>query len=97
MALFKQVPLCEVCCANKATSFSRVTDPKDSNAITWKFVCLCTADAEQRYVPIDRFFANPAATTDWLAHLNEIAEMDWHSFMNMMTRFRRATDSFGML
>ncbi|MBX9661561.1 MAG: hypothetical protein K2X00_23625 [Nitrospiraceae bacterium] len=97
MAMFKQVPLCEVCCASEATSFSRVMDPENGNAVSWKFVCLCTADTEQRYVSIGRFFANPSATTDWLAHLDEIAEMDWHSFMSMMTRFRKATDSFGAL
>lgn len=97
MAQFRNVPMCEVCNANVATSFSLVSTRPTGGKPEWKFVCLCTDNAEERYVQIGRFFANPAATTDWLAHLHEIPEMDWHGFMDMVTRFRRATDSFNSL
>lgn len=43
------------------------------------------------------FFRSPAATVDWLAHMHEKAWMDWVDFMDMMYRFRHATNSYFQL
>ncbi len=85
--IWKKQPLCEVCGAEPATSFSWIKK-------TWKFCGVCTMDYEDYYIEFDRFFNSPAATVDWLAHMDEKKWMDWTAFMAMMARFRKATDSF---
>jgi hypothetical protein len=65
---------------------------KDENR--WMFVGDCETDSGTYPVGIDRFFHNPSATVDWMAHLTEKRWMNWKDFMEMMRRFRRETDSF---
>jgi len=86
--VWKKSPSCELCQKEPATSFSCVDG-------RWAFVGSCATNVETYYVQLNRFFASPASTVDWLAHLNEKKWMDWRSFMDMMRRFRTATDSFG--
>ena len=85
---WKIKPLCEVCRLEPATSFSFVDK-------RWVFVGNCTSDSERYYIEFKRLFRSPAATVDWLAHMHEKNWMDWDSFMDMLTRFRQATESFG--
>jgi hypothetical protein len=58
------------------------------------FCCECTSEKEVYYIEFHRFFASPAATVDWLAHMHEKSWMDWPDFMAMMHRFRAATASY---
>jgi hypothetical protein len=84
---WNKTPICEVCGKEPATSFSWIDGD-------WKFCGDCTADSEIYYVELRLFFHSPAATVDWLAHLAEKDWVDWRLFMDMMTRFREATESF---
>ena len=93
--MFKTKPICELCGKNEATSFSFFVDDSKSYSSNWKFVCECTADNERYAILIQRFFSNPSSTVDWMAHMHEKDWMDWNNFMDMMTRFRAATDSYG--
>ena len=95
--MFKKEPICEVCGRKEATSFSLIINNPDSFKGEWKFVCDCTTQSEDYYIPIENFFSRGAATVDWLAHMSEKPCMDWKSFMDMMYRFRDATDSYGAL
>lgn len=84
---FRKAPLCEKCGKAEAISFSLIKGK-------WMFTCMCTADNESYYIELDRFFRSPASTVDWLAHMSEKPWMDCHDFMEMMHRFRGATNSF---
>ena len=95
--MFKTKPMCEECGTNEATSFSFIGNNPESFEGNWKFVCECTIDNEDYYIPINSFFANPPAAVDWMAHMQEKSWMDWNNFMEMMNRFRKATNSFGAL
>ena len=95
--MFKVKPICEACGEKEAESFSFLPFDSDSSNGEWKFVCECTSESEHYYIPISNFFANPSATVDWMAHMNEKTWMDWSNFMNMMERFRKVTDSYGAL
>jgi hypothetical protein len=92
--MFNQKPICEVCRKKEATSFSFLTESSDFSKGDWKFVCDCTAADESYDISINRFFANAPSTVDWLAHMHEKTWMDWSNFMEMMCRFRKATNSF---
>ncbi len=92
---FKKIPQCEICNAEEASSFSCMS--ANSGKMTdWKFCGACTSEKEVYYIPIDGFFASPRSTVDWLAHMHE-KDMDWKSYMDMMRRFREATDSYNAL
>ncbi|MEY6434247.1 hypothetical protein ABC977_17790 [Thioalkalicoccus limnaeus] len=95
--MFKKKPICEVCGNNEATAFSFIVRDSDSFEGDWKFVCECTAEKEDYYILIQSFFSRPPAAVDWLAHMHEKSWMDWKNFMEMIYRFRSATDSFGAL
>lgn len=84
--MFKKEPMCEVCGAEPATSFSYFK--KDQS---WKLCGDCTSETEAYYVPFKDFFDNPGETVDWLAHLSEKGWVDWTTFMAMMRRLRGAT------
>ncbi len=88
---FTKTPKCEECGSNPATAFHYFHNSKN-----WKFCCGCAEDSTYR-VDFDRFFSSPASTVDWLAHLDEKNWKNWRSFMEMITRFRTETDSFGAM
>ncbi len=89
MKPFNKQPFCEVCLDEPATSFSWIGKK-------WTFTGDCTRTTEDYYILFEQFFKSPEATVDWLAHMNEKQWMDWPDFMNMMDRFRAATNSFGV-
>lgn len=94
--MFKKQPICEICNQHPATAFVGFRPSPESNVSGWQFSCACTTRPDEaRSFAIDKFFDNPAATVDKLAHLEETGTMDWHSFMEMMRRFRVATNSIG--
>lgn len=95
MSKFKKEPKCEKCCIEEATAFVCIDGKSPSGIGSWKFCCKCTSDEESYYIPIDNFFSHPAVTVDWLAHMHEKTWMNWNDFMDMITRFRKATNSFG--
>lgn len=95
MKRFKQAPLCEACGEKTAISFSYLSMP--GGARRWWFTCMCTSGHERYYILFSAFFKSPAATVDWLAHMNGKGWMDWGDFMSMMRRFRKATGSFHVL
>lgn len=86
---FDKTPICEVCNKEPATSFSYF-----QNRNKWLFCGQCTTKEEDYYIELRRFFNNPSATVDWLAHMQEKNWMNWPDFMDMMHRFRDATRSF---
>jgi len=86
--LFNKEPICEICNHNQATFFSQHGEGG------WKFTCETCENGERYFIVIRGFFKQPAATVDWLAHLNEKNWMDWTDFAEMMYRFRDATNSF---
>lgn len=88
--VFPRTPLCEVCGENPAMSFSCLNIREGK----WVFSCDCTVGKEEYYIPLGTFFESPAATVNWLAHLAEKSWIDWSSFMQMMKRFRAATNSY---
>jgi hypothetical protein len=92
---FPQEPLCEWCGEDTAYSFSYFKHQPPGRQ--WQFTCECTSDKETYYVEFDRFFSSPASTTDWLAHLHEKPWMNWKEFMDMIRRFRKATNSFNQI
>ncbi|MEY3786585.1 MAG: hypothetical protein RLZ75_792 [Pseudomonadota bacterium] len=94
--MFKIKPICEECGRSEASSFSfiRETEPFKGN---WKFICDCTANDEDYYIQINKFFSNPSASVDWMGHMQEKTWMNWQNFMEMMSRFRKATGSYGSL
>jgi len=87
--------MCEVCSKNEATSFSFILTDAESFQGDWKFACECTTENEKYYIQLKDFFANPSSSVDWMAHMHEKSWMDWNNFMEMMDRFRKATDSYG--
>ncbi len=93
---FKKIPKCEVCENEEASSFSCMAVAKNGDLTEWKFCGECTSDKEAYYMEFDRFFDSPTSTVDWLAHVHEKG-VDWKNFMDMMHRFREATDSYGAL
>lgn len=93
--MFKQKPVCEVCGKGEATAFVFIQNPVGSRKGKWKFACNCTTDAESYYILIEKIFKSPPATVDWLAHMSEKDWVEWNDFMEMMRRFRGATNSFG--
>lgn len=95
--MFKIKPMCEKCAENEATSFSLIITDAALSQGDWRFVCECTVENEGYFIPISSFFANPPAAVDWMAHMQEKSWMDWKNFMEMITRFRKATDSYGAL
>lgn len=86
--MFDKIPKCEACGQNEAISFSYFAEGMNDG--TWRYTCACTTDSETYFVMIKDFFATPAATVDWLAHLGEKTWMDWHDFNAMMCRLRDA-------
>lgn len=95
--MFKKKPMCEVCGEKEASSFSYFMTNPDAHQGEWKFVCGCTSNHENYYIQIKRFFADPPASVDWIAHMHEKSWMDWGNFMTMIYRFRKATNSFSTL
>lgn len=95
MSHFKTAPMCEECKTHEATSFTCILGESPPEKNHWRFTCDCTSERDDYYIQFDRFFANPPAVVDWMAHMHEKLWMDWSDFMEMMTRFRAATDSFG--
>ena len=93
--MFKQKPICEECGKNEATSFSFFPLDSDPMKGEWKFVCDCTIESEDYYIAIKDFLGNPQAAVNWMAHMNKKTWMGWNDFMNMITRFREATNCFG--
>lgn len=92
--MFKQTPKCEACGSEDATSFSYVGEPGKGR---WIFSGACTSETEVYYIEVANFFGHPAASVDWLAHIHEKGWVNWNDFMDMMVRFRQATDSFNAL
>ena len=97
MTLFKTTPTCEHCKTNDANSFVLFGRKDDLSNGKWKYLCGCTPDSEAYVIELDRFFSKPAATVDWLAHMHEKTWINWKDFMDMMTRFRKASESFHAL
>jgi hypothetical protein len=61
----------------------------------WLFVSTeADEDWNEYHFPIAGFFATPASTTEWLAHLSEKRWFDPKDFFEMIHRFRKATDSY---
>ena len=88
---FPREPVCEVCKKEGAYSFSFLSK---GDVPCWKFTGECTNGREEYYIVFEKFFNSPAATVDWLAHLQEKSWMDWQDFGLMFWRFRQATESF---
>lgn len=86
---FKTNPICEDCGNEPASAFTHA-----GRGSKWKFTGDCTSKHDAYYIEFDRFFKSPATTVDWLAHMGQKGWMDWKDFMAMMTRFRKATNSF---
>lgn len=86
---FPQPPICEECKEGTATSFSFNE--------RWRFTCDCTSDNEVYHIRFDHIFDSAPATVDWLAHMHEKNWMDWNDFIEMIYRFRKATNSFNWL
>ena len=64
----------------------------------WLFVSTkAPEDFNEYHFEITSFFASPAASVDWLAHLSGKAWFDAADFCAMMRRFRKATDSYGAI
>lgn len=97
--MFKKQPICEICSERHATVFVGFWSFSHTNMLRWKFVCTSCPDEpdEARSFSIDGFFSGPASTVDTLAHMHETGTMDWDSFMEMMRRFRSATNSFNSM
>jgi len=91
--MFPKIPICEVCNSQPAISFSFIDGGANPG---WKFTCSC-AEEEMYYITFESFFSAPPSMVDWLAHMNEKTWMNWMDFMNMMDRFREATQSYGRL
>jgi hypothetical protein len=89
--LFKKQPPCELLPDHSATHFS-------FRRGQWFFVSTQAPEDWNEYsFPINNFFASPASTIDWLAHLSEKDWFNAQDFCSMMHRFRKATDSYGVL
>ncbi len=86
---FPKQPVCEQCGQNTAMAFCYLGSEEG-----WKFCCHCTDNLDRYYVELDRFFKRAASSVDWLAHLQGKHWMDWNNFMDMMVRFRAATQSY---
>ena len=84
-----------MCKQKEATSFSWVRSDSPPHDGHWIFSCECTCRDDIYAILLDTFFASPSATVDWMAHMHEKSWMDWHDFMEMMTRFQTATGSMG--
>jgi protein-arginine kinase activator protein McsA len=98
MSIFKKKPLCEECGDNEATAFVFIPSIEgDHHQGSWKFCCTCTSEDERYDINIEHFFRSPACTVDWLAHTNGKRWVNWPDFMDMMSRFRHATDSYGSI
>jgi hypothetical protein len=91
---FPKPPICEICRKDPAISFSHFPPGSKGNAQGWLFTCMCTADTEDYYIKFDSIFSSPASTVDWLAHMHEKSWMNWPNFMDMVDRFREATQSY---
>ncbi len=95
--MFNKKPICEVCNKGEAVSFSFIEENPTTGEGYWKYCCNCTSEREKYYIRFENFFDSPASTIDWLAHMHEKTWMSWTDFMDMMNRFRKATNSFGAL
>jgi hypothetical protein len=85
---FKKTPACELLPEYPAAHFTHRRGK-------WLFVSTgAPEDANEYHLEIDDFFKSPASTVDWLAHLSGKDWFDAKDFCAMMTRFRRATDSY---
>lgn len=93
---FRATPQCEACGKEEATSFSCMSLTNDKMT-DWRFCGACTSETEYYYIEIDKFFGSPSSTVDWLAHMHKKVGMDWQSFMDMMHRFRHATNSYNAI
>lgn len=98
--MFDEKPICEICGTKEATHFT-LDRPNNGDFAAmkaegqWRFVCQDEEDYnEYTHIPIERFFQSSSATVDWMAHLHEKVWMNWSNFMDMIYRFRKATDSF---
>jgi hypothetical protein len=88
---FKKAPMCELLHDQEAEFFT-CQDGK------WIFVSLEAPEKISDYhFEIEQFLKSPSATIDWLAHLSEKPWFDANDFMEMVHRFREATDSYGAL
>jgi len=93
MVNFIRTPLCEECESKTATLFCSFED--DRGKFLWYFSCDdCERPNEIYEIEISHFFKSPSATVDWLSHLHEKTWMNWSDFMEMMYRFRAATNSY---
>jgi hypothetical protein len=85
---FRKTPMCELLGDKPARHFTHRRGK-------WMFVSTeAPEDFDEYHFKIARFFASPAATVDWLAHLSEKSWFDAQDFACMMRRFRSATDSY---
>jgi len=85
---FKKTPMCELLGNVPAEHFTYRRGK-------WLFVSTeADEDWNEYHFPIAGFFATPASTTDWLAHLSEKGWFDPKDFCKMLHRFRKATDSY---
>lgn len=87
---FKKTPVCEICKKEPAITFSCIGTPAK---LKWKFAGDCSAKTEFYYIQLTAYFKSPAATVDWLAHMHEKNWFDASDFLEMIHRFRKATDS----
>lgn len=95
---FMKTPMCETCGREPATSFGFFEDILSDicgrdNKPEWTFIGDCSYGITRYHIQFDRFFDSPRSTVGWLAYLHEKG-LDASGFMDMMIRFRKATDSF---
>ena len=88
---FPKQPKCEACGKESAFAFTVL---RKGGKYTWRFTGECTSDVDYYYAEFYRFFASSAATVDWLAHLSEKEWFNAKDFVQMMWRFRKATESY---
>ena len=87
--LFLNTPKCELCGEKEATYFS--ASVLEGKYVNWKFVCSECEVVNEYYIGIDKFFASPESTLQWLDHMYRKNGMEWDSFMDMIHRFRQRT------
>lgn len=92
---FPQKPTCEQCDGRTAECF--VATKVNSGKAEWQFLCMFCSQDHGYPIEIHRLFHSPASTVDWLAHMDEKGWMQWDNFMEMMGRFREATQSYNKI
>ncbi len=100
MKMFNVSPMCEICGKAEATHFAlERPDTTDHEQIKregkWRFVCVDENNYNEFYhISIKEYFKSPMQTVDWMAHIHRKDWMNNDNFMDMIVRFRKATNGW---